>query len=215
MFILNPFPFGAAPPAPTLTVFDTFTGTAGTGINSRPPEIGANWQRHPGWSSGSIVISSAGRARANTSSAKPSLYFNGALLASDDHYAEAEFHRPGSEDDGLGLCVRVHPTALTFYYFRYSVVASAWQLYRFVNGSPSLRGDFPDDDIPLDGHRLARLEAVGDQIMGYVDGVVRVSVTDTAIPSGAHAGIRFYVGSNQQSGDARGGAVDNFKAHII
>ncbi|MEH0442449.1 MULTISPECIES: hypothetical protein [unclassified Streptomyces] len=62
-----------------------------------------------------------------------------------------------------------------------------WDLFSVVGGSFTLIGTYAAAAAPGD---VAKIEAVGSTIKGYVNGVVHVSVTDTFVTSGTSVGIR-------------------------
>jgi hypothetical protein len=64
---------------------------------------------------------------------------------------------------------------------------STWNLFSVVGGSFSVIGTYSAAAAPGD---IAKVQAVGSTIKAYVNGVERVSVTDTGVTTGTGVGIR-------------------------
>ena len=64
---------------------------------------------------------------------------------------------------------------------------SSWALFSVVGGSFTSIGSFAGAAVAGD---IAKVQAVGSTIKGYVNGVQRVSVTDTGVTTGTSVGLR-------------------------
>ncbi|MEK9524025.1 hypothetical protein MIU24_32330 [Streptomyces venezuelae] len=64
---------------------------------------------------------------------------------------------------------------------------TSWDLFSVVSGTFTVIGSYAAAAAPGD---VAKLQAVGSTIKGFVNGVQRVSVTDTAVASGTSVGLR-------------------------
>jgi hypothetical protein len=64
---------------------------------------------------------------------------------------------------------------------------TSWNLFSNVGGSFTSIGSFAGAAVAGD---VAKVQAVGSTIKGLVNGVVRVSVTDTAVATGTSVGVR-------------------------
>jgi len=64
---------------------------------------------------------------------------------------------------------------------------SSWNLFSVVGGSFTVIGTYAVAAVAGD---VAKIQAVGTTIKGFVNGIQRVSVTDTAVATGTSVGIR-------------------------
>ena len=64
---------------------------------------------------------------------------------------------------------------------------TTWDLFSVVGGSFSVIGTYAAAAAPDD---VAKLQVVGSTVKGFVNGVQRVSVTDTGVASGTSCGVR-------------------------
>ncbi|MEU8906969.1 hypothetical protein [Streptomyces mirabilis] len=64
---------------------------------------------------------------------------------------------------------------------------TSWNLFSNVGGSFTSIGSFAGAAVAGD---VAKIQAVGSTIKGYVNGIQRVSVTDTAVATGTSVGVR-------------------------
>jgi hypothetical protein len=118
-------------------------------------------------------------------------------LDTSDHYAEIAM--PAATATSMGVFARSDVTGNTFYLWRNN--GSTWNLFSNVGGSFVSIGSYAA--AATDGD-VARIECIGSTIKGYVNGVERVSVTNTTITTGLYAGLR-----SEASSTAR---YDNFLA---
>jgi hypothetical protein len=169
-------------------VNENFTGTDSTTVQAND----ADWTKH-GSATGDALISS-NRARSNGS--VQALYYHAGTPASADYYVEGVIRRDSgvtSTEQGA-VCGRIDTAANN----RYDVV-------RVESGSFLLRKTIAGVDTTLDTYALAlatpeeytiKLEMIGDQIKGYIDGVEQLSATDSSITAAGKAGFFLFRGSS-------------------
>ena len=120
-------------------------------------------------------------------------------VTTDDNWAEIVFTTLGSAS--AGPVVRSDSAGNRFYLWRND--GSTWQLY--VNNAGSVyrhRSAYSAAAAPGD---VARVEANGTTIKGYVNGVERASATDSTITTGKYVGLRIYASAGARFDDFAGG----------
>ncbi|MFC9268940.1 hypothetical protein ACFTXJ_14355 [Streptomyces zhihengii] len=133
-------------------------------------EVSGEWsiaanRLSPGAAGGTIILRAAG------------------AMASSDHYAQVTIAATTSASQGVWC--RGNANISTGYLWRNS--GSSWDLFAVVGGSFLMIGTYAVAAAPGD---VARVQAVGSTIRAYVNGVQRVSVTDTQVPTGTSVGLR-------------------------
>jgi hypothetical protein len=99
----------------------------------------------------------------------------------------------------------------TNYLARYHVGSGEWQLRRHVDDAATGLGSFPQTLTPGQTYRLS-LEMNGSTISVYVNGIQRISVTDSGIGAAGRGGVRFGQGnSTAQPSDSSGLHIDDFR----
>jgi hypothetical protein len=124
----------------------------------------------------------------------------GSTLSTSDHYAEIVLSNATSSS--MGVLARADVNGNSFYLWRND--GTTWNLFYNVGGNFTGIGSYAAAAVSGD---VAKIQCVGSTIKGFVNGVERVSVTDTQIPSGLYVGIR-----SNASSTAR---YDNFAAADI
>jgi hypothetical protein len=81
---------------------------------------------------------------------------------------------------------------------------TSWNLFSVVGGSFTSIGSFAGAAVAGD---VAKVQAVGSTIKGYVNGIQRVSVTNTAVTTGTSVGIRAESTSSLRFDDFSAGDV--------
>ncbi|MFI1928337.1 hypothetical protein [Streptomyces sp. NPDC020377] len=139
--------------------------------------LGANWVEVSGdWS----IVSN----RLSSGSAGGTVILRAAgAMASNDHYAQVTITSTAAVSHGVWC--RGNANITSGYLWRND--GSSWTLFSVVGGSFSSIGSYAAAAAPGD---VAKVEAVGSTIKGYVNGVARVSVTDTSVASGTSVGLR-------------------------
>ncbi|WP_069769817.1 hypothetical protein [Streptomyces sp. LUP30] len=138
---------------------------------------GANWVQVSGtWSIISNQLSSG--------SAGGTIVLRAAgAMATDDNFAQVTIATTAAVSHGVWC--RGNATLTQGYLWRND--GATWNLFWVVGGSFTSIGSFAGAAANGD---VAKVQAVGSTIKGYVNGVVRVSVTDTAVTTGTSVGIR-------------------------
>ena len=93
-------------------------------------------------------------------------------------------------ESSSGLIARASADFSSFYTLRINYGQDKVQLYRKVNGSWTKLGETELAASPGTWY-LLRLELRGSSINGYVNGIRKISVTDTTLTNG-YAGLRTY-----------------------
>lgn len=133
-------------------------------------EVSGDWsivsgQLSPGASGGTIILRAAG------------------AMASSDHYAQVTIVATAAASQGVWC--RGNNNISSGYLWRND--GSNWTLFAVVGGSFLSIGSYAAPAAPGD---VARVQAVGSTIRGFVNGIQRVSVTNTDVPTGLSVGIR-------------------------
>lgn len=140
-------------------------------------DLGAGWVEVSGdWSIISQQLSSG--------SAGGTIILRAATpMASNDHYAQVTIAATAAVSHGVWC--RGNANISQGYLWRND--GSTWNLFSVVGGSFSSIGSYAAPAAPGD---VAKIQAVGSTIKGFVNGVERVSVVDTNVPTGTSTGIR-------------------------
>lgn len=168
---------------------DSFTeGGSDVDLSAHTGEIGATWTEHASFTTGAITVDAA-NDRIYQSSAAASCYHSSGTPASADYYVEAELIHLSAADALIGVVGRVDTAANTMYIARYNEANTRWELRKFVAGVTSGLGTFTQS-LSIGVTYTLRLDQVGSTIRLLVDGVERISVTDSAISAAGVAGVR-------------------------
>lgn len=133
------------------------------------------------------------------------LAYHNTPLASSDHWVEAEVQYSGVSDSA-GIAARIDPVNNTGYFI--SFAAGRLNLNRFSSTSQSW---VASEGGPYDaGVYRVRMEMNGSTIQIYVDGVLKITKTDTTYTTGQNAGIYIYRDSANTDVTA-----DNFAADLL
>jgi hypothetical protein len=112
-----------------------------------------------------------------------------------DHYAEVAMSIASTTS--MGVFARSDLAANSYYLLRSN--GTSWNLFTNIAGSFTSIGSYAATLVNGD---VARIQCIGSTIKAFINGVERISVTDTAITTGSYAGVR-----STQSSTAR---YDNF-----
>lgn len=190
-----------------IVVSDSFTGSDGTELFS----YNSVWDNHPSFSP-DLVISNANRCRTTGSSGTARCYRMATDPGADayDVYCNIRFVTyDTATGQAIGPAGRIDTSANTMYFARHNPVAGQWQLFKTVAGVSTSLGTysqtFSAGDEPL---AKLTLRTSGNTVELLVDGVSRITSTDTAITARGLGGIR--EGSGQPGGNSVQVHVDNF-----
>jgi len=127
------------------------------------------------------------KAKLRASPNSTGLYVYDQLPASADYDVEAVI-RTGSTGTAFGVVGRASKTVSTFYMARWS--AGFLQLYKFVAGTATEIGTGVAQTITTNTDYTLKLSMSGSTIKLFLNGVQKISTTDTAIPANGYPGIR-------------------------
>jgi hypothetical protein len=163
-------------------VTDTFTDVNSTALESHTGETGATWAKQTGFASQADISTNAAQRNGN----QPRYYASG-VPGSADYDVQATLKPSDDERDRPSLELRMDPSGDTSYSAMYDAFAG-WTLQKRVAGVVTNLGT--DGTIHANPDRpVCKLEAVGTAIKFYLDGVQKVSVTDSAVSSAGKAGL--------------------------
>lgn len=160
---------------------DTFTGSNGTTLTS----YNALWVQNA-TQTGVMEIQS-NKAVQNASPAATACYVYDQSPASADYDVSATI-QTSSGSALFALVARADKTANTMYSFRWN--AGNLQLYKFVAGTATQLGTDVTQGLSLNTDYVFKISVSGTTIKGYVDGVEKISQTDSAISATGYPGIR-------------------------
>jgi hypothetical protein len=104
-------------------------------------------------------------------------------MATSDHSVQVTIAATAAVSHGVWA--RGNSNISSGYLFRND--GSSWNVFSVVGGSFTSIGSYAAAAVAGD---VAKLEVVGSTIKGYVNGTLRVTVTDTAVTTGTSVGIR-------------------------
>lgn len=188
-------------------VTDTFTDASNTLLSSHTGETGATWTKHPSYA-GDSYISNANRMRGGGNS----MYYASGVPATADYDVQADFCGMAQNASTTGIAGRVSTTSNDAYRVVFDVPNTGMYLLQKVNagvvtqlqaiGAWQWGGNFADGST----HNV-KLQMRGSSIKVFIDGVERMSVTDSSITAAGRAGV--YTGSYSMT-DTWGIHIDNF-----
>lgn len=152
------------------SISDDFNRADSTDLGAGWVEVSGDWsiisnRLSPGAAGGTIILRAAG------------------AMASSDHYAQVTIAATTAASHGVWC--RGNSNISQGYLWRND--GSNWTLFSVVGGSFSSIGTYAAAAAPGD---VAKIQAVGSTITAYVNGVQRVSVTDTNVTTGTSVGLR-------------------------
>lgn len=149
---------------------DDFNRANSTDLGANWVEVSGDWsivsnQLSPGAAGGTIILRAASPMATNDNSAQVTI---AATTAASQ-----------------GVWCRGNSNISQGYLWRNN--GSSWDLFSVVGGSFTVIGTYAAAAAPGD---VAKVQAVGSTIKGFVNGVERASVTNTAVTTGTSVGIR-------------------------
>jgi hypothetical protein len=192
------FATAAAPPPPPTSgtvVSDTFTATNGTALASHAPETGGAWvDDQPGFVLNGNRVNSKimfGDLRSHNVKAPPSA----------DYQVSMDLVWSGATSDvALGVVGRGNGAQFrgTGYQAFYDASRGRWELIKLTGYNQTSLGTYAQPYVAGQTHTLT-LGMVGSAITVSVDGVTRISVTDTSISAINNAGIYAHYNGDKTS----------------
>lgn len=193
-------------PIPPPVVFDSFTDTAGVGLDAHVGEVGALWTMHPVSAVSTPVVSD--RAQLRTAAISTTvLWVPSGAPATDEYDVECNFILwSGNSNIFSGIYARLDPVVQTGYLARYNNASTRFELARVNAGTLTMLGT---SNLVLSGSRnyKVKLEVRNASKKLYVDGELLVSDTTDNTITGGKPGIRFFDG---QAANGTGLHLDQF-----
>jgi hypothetical protein len=221
--LLSQWRLGEAGVTGTLVGNDTFTGTAGTAVDSHTAETGGTWVE-PGNYQSSFpdhgVITAAGRIRKDKSSSQWGMYYSPATPATADYMVSADVYvysaLTGDVTGVLGRLDTTNTTNGTFYAAVYDKPSGKWTLYKVISGTKTVIGTAYTQALTTGATYRLGLDMSGTTIRLLVDGVERISVIDSALSAKGKGGVSlgFSGAANTTVTDTTGMHLDNFQVGI-
>jgi hypothetical protein len=151
---------------------DDFNRADSTDLGSGWVEVSGDWsisstRLSPGAAGGVIILRAA------------------TAMATSDHYVQVTIAATSAASHGVWARGNSSGGLTSGYLFRND--GSTWDLFSVVGGSFTVIGTYAVAAAPND---VAKLQVVGSTITAYVNGILRVSVVNTAVTSGTSVGIR-------------------------
>ena len=167
--------------SPSSSLNDTFTDTNSTALSSHTSDSAHTWTQNGG---GGLQIYS--NRVESTSSTSAGLYYSSFVPADADYTVTLDMITVGT---GIAPFVagRCSTSAVTMYGCRWNGT-DTWELIRWVSGTRTVIGTYVGDS-PVGSSRTVSLSMVGSTISVSIDGVSRISVTDTGISAAGRPGI--------------------------
>lgn len=193
----------------SLLVNDSFTDTASTRLDQHDGELNADWQRP-------FTSGDPSYQRINSSGRTYYAYENGSGYTvngsehfltnytppSADYYVEARIY--SASDGGSGESAEIYARATVpydFYFLQYDEGANEWRIGRSLGfGTKTTLATYSGDVITPGNSKLARLQVQGTSIKGFIEGVERLSVTDSNISGAGYPGLRLDPGASRGLG---------------
>lgn len=158
---------------------DLFTGSNGTTLQA----YDALWVRHASYSIDFELASNRVKVKPGGTGA----YFYNDAPAGADYDVSALGRFTSTSNNQGGVTGRMASGANTFYHAR--IAGSSVELYKFVAGSATLLGSV-SHGITTGVDFTITLSMAGTTIRALIDGVQKVSVTDSSITAAGFAGLR-------------------------
>lgn len=195
-------------------VTDSFTDVAGTLLISHTGEVGATWTKNVAASDGGnhAVISNEGRLYCDNTADVQAMYASG-VPPTANYSVFATFFVKSVIDQSVGICGRMNTGSADYYSVIYTSTSGTWSLAKVLSGSFSGIGSNWVQTIPTGQSVLAELRMIGTALSVYINGVLRISATDSSILTAGRASLR--VGNSSASAAATnttGAHLDNFAA---
>lgn len=151
-----------------------------------------------GWTvlAGTWAISS-NRLASTSITTNATISQTGTPMATNDQWAEIRVINPVST---FGPVVRHDGSTVGNFYMLRRTSGTQLSLYKNIAGATTLMTTV---NITLAVNDVMRIEAIGNTINGYINGVLVSTTTDSARPTGAYCGLRV-------TGNTSGGTWDDF-----
>lgn len=185
----------------TTFVADNMAGTNWTQIVSRQGQIGATWTNHPVLSGAYYMLD--GKTHCGITGA---VYASG-VPGNADVTVECDYTVYTKDVAASGIAVRMNTATATMYYVYY--LGTELVLAKMINGAITTLGTDVTNLMTNGNTYRLKLEAIGTSIKVYVNGLQKISVTDSDITNANRVGLR----SSGASDRGTGKHIDNFLAY--
>jgi hypothetical protein len=179
--------------AQSVTVEDAFTGASGTALTSHTSASGITWSHLDG--TADAILTDANRVRRGTPDAlQPAYtvdYANTTPSGADYSVSATMVVKSNMSGDYVGVIGRLNPTTGAFYLGRWEQSNTSWNIYECDNATSCTRLVRVTGQAALtvnQSYRL-KLELAGTSLKLYVNGVLKVSATDSTLTAAGRAGI--------------------------
>jgi hypothetical protein len=167
---------------------DSFTDTAGTMLTAHISDGGYAWTLLTPLHE--LTITDKGEAKGTVTSER-SLYQIGETIPTANYSVFGTLKSYEATDGDIGIAARIQD-ASNYYYMNYSGTSGGqFAIIKIVAGVLTSLGTYasvlPPDTVASMEFRLS-----GTSLKGFVDGVERISVTDSAISAAGRAGVRAF-----------------------
>jgi hypothetical protein len=190
-------------------LLDTFTDTANVLLENHAPNTGGTWVPHPSFAGSSAKISTVGTVKSNN--AINNVYYNAADPGTADYYVQADVVINTNLSCAPGVVARIQSGALSWADLIYDQAGGAWHLRTAIAGS--FENNLSSSVSYSNGTTVtARIECKGTTIYGYVNGVLLLTITGTALTAKGFAGL---ITGAVVTGDATGINLDNLSASQV
>jgi hypothetical protein len=197
------------PSTVVLTMFDSFTDSDTTLVSNHTSDSGDTWVFGLNQNAGSTAkIYSNVLTKDNDASANAAVYYLTGETLNNDYYVQAKIKMMSSVSSGAAIVARINTASDNYYWLRHNRDQNRWELRVTVNGTASTLNSgsaLYSDTMNAGDERVAKLEVIGTSIKAYIDGIERISATDSSHSSG-QPGIRF----NGIQSQTTGYSIDDF-----
>lgn len=201
-------------PPPTLYVYDTFSGPAGSDLLDHVGQVGASWSRHPAISTTSgagWTLAGTGRAYCSKGGfTNPAHVLASGVSPTVDYDVVARWRWLGFENSVThGVVFRYDPAADSGYRLVYQTADSRrwWAIHKVVNGSATSLGNFPQP-LVVGADYEVRVKLRAGTIEVLVDGVTAIGPVSDATYAATPGRVGLYGNGDSTAGLAVGIHLD-------
>ena len=185
----------------------TFAGTLGAELSTQD----TNWSKQSGFANNALIGVDGAYFLAHLGGTY-ACYQHVAVPPGADYSVQAEVKRltTGTGSPEMGVCGRMQSGVATFYASLHLHALNQTRLYKFVGGAITQLGSSYSNTLTAGLAQVHELRMTGSTIAVYVDGVQRISATDTAITTAGKSGIMGL--DMRQAGVNDNASIDNWSA---
>lgn len=171
--------------ASAIQASDVMSGTNGTLLTARAPDIGGAWSYLSGGTANTIQIDTGRARRSGTGYA---IDYVTATPSSANYSVQADlFVKSNLASDRVGVVARLDPTARTYYLARWEPEDSSWNIIKMAGDGSAGYLSYADAQgaLTVGGTYQLRLEVSGTastNLKLYVNNVLKVEANDTTSP---------------------------------